>query len=227
MDLDPNHRSWRITQHNLVSLAIWAVIMTLLRVFGGCAVLTTLLACSQSVDDYKQVTPEFKLSSFFTGSSSAYGVMHNWQGQQQLHFSAELCGQWQQSRGDLYEIFQFSDGRVDKRHWQLQVAADGSVSGTAEDVVGKATGKTAGNTLFWEYTLRIPSEGDYIDVKVEDWLYLVTPTQLINRSTLHKFGLNVGELTLGINQIDAKADCSAFIQKFQNTTRTVPLAQNP
>jgi hypothetical protein len=172
------------------------------------------------------MTPEFKLSSFFSGTSSAYGVMHNWQGQQQLHFSAELCGQWQQNRGDLYEIFQFSDGRIDKRHWQLQVEADGSVSGIAEDVVGKATGKTAGNTLFWEYTLRIPSDGDYIDVKVEDWLYLVTPTQLVNRSTLHKFGLTVGELTLGINQLDATADCAEFIQKYQNTTRTVPLAEN-
>ena len=200
--------------------------MTLFRIFGGFALLATLVGCSQSVHDYKQMTPEFKLSSFFSGTSSAYGVMHNWQGQQQLHFSAELCGQWQQNRGDLYEIFQFSDGRIDKRHWQLQVETDGSVSGIAEDVVGKATGKTAGNTLFWEYTLRIPSDGDYIDVKVEDWLYLVTPTQLVNRSTLHKFGLTVGELTLGINQLDATSDCAEFIQKYQNTTRTVPLAAN-
>lgn len=199
--------------------------MTLFRLLGGCVLVTTLLGCSQSVDDYQQFTPEFKLSSFFSGTSTAYGVMHNWQGQQQLHFSAELCGQWQQNRGDLYEIFQFSDGRIDKRHWQLQVEADGSVSGIAEDVVGKATGKTAGNTLFWEYTLRIPSDGDYIDVKVEDWLYLVTPTQLVNRSTLHKFGLTVGQLTLGIQQLDATADCAELIQKYQNTTRTVPLAQ--
>jgi hypothetical protein len=199
--------------------------MDLLKTLSAVSLFAVLSGCSQSVDDYQQMTPEFKLASFFKGSSTAYGVMHNWRGQQQLHFSAELCGQWQQDRGDLYEIFQFSDGRIDKRHWQLQVAADGSVSGTAEDVVGKATGKTAGNTLYWEYTLRIPSEGDYIDVKVEDWLYLVTPTQLVNRSTLHKFGLGVGELTLAINQLDANADCTDFIRKYQNTTRTVPLAK--
>ena len=197
--------------------------MTLLRVLGGLVLLTTLVGCSQSVDDYQQMTPEFKLSSFFTGTATAYGVMHNWQGQQQLHFSAQLCGQWQQNRGDLYEIFQFSDGRIDKRHWQLQVEPDGRVSGKAEDVVGQATGKAAGNTLYWEYTLRIPSEGDYIDVKVADWLYLVTPNQLINRSTLHKFGLQVGELTLGITQLDEKADCTDFIQQYQNTTRTIPI----
>lgn len=198
--------------------------MNLVRTFSTVAVLALLQGCSQSVEDYQQVTPEFKLASFFNGSSHAFGVMHNWRGQQQLHFSAELCGQWQQNRGDLYEIFQFSDGRIDKRHWQLQVAPDGSVTGSAEDVVGKATGKAVGNTLYWEYTLRIPSEDDYIDVKVEDWLYLVTPTQLINRSTLHKFGLGVGELTLAIHQQDAKADCTDFITKYQNTNRTVPLA---
>ncbi len=182
-----------------------------------------LSGCSQSVDDYQNVTPTLKLSQFFQGKSHAYGVMHNWQGQQQLHFTAELCGQWQQNRGDLYEIFQFSDGRIDKRHWQLTVADDGSVTGTAEDVVGQAQGKLAGNTLYWHYTLRIPSEDDYIDVEVKDWLYLVSSAQLINRSTLHKFGLQVGELTLGIEQRDAKANCAEFIEKYQQTERTIPL----
>lgn len=182
------------------------------------------LGCSQSVDDYQHVTPKLQLPSFFQGSATAVGVMHNWKGQQQLHFSAELCGQWQENRGDLYEIFQFSDGRVDKRHWQLNVDANGEVSGTAEDVVGQATGKLAGNTLYWQYTLRIPSENDAIDVEVKDWLYLVTPTEVINRSTLHKFGLTVGELTLAIQQKDANANCAEFIARYQATTRTIPLA---
>ncbi len=182
-----------------------------------------LSGCSQSVDDYQKITPTLQLSQFFQGKSQAYGVMHNWRGQQQLHFTADLCGQWQQNRGDLYEIFQFSDGRIDKRHWQLTVADDGSVTGIAEDVVGQATGKLAGNTLYWHYTLRIPSEDDYIDVEVKDWLYLVSPSQLINRSTLHKFGLEVGQLTLGIEQRDANANCAEFIKTYQQTERTIPL----
>jgi hypothetical protein len=185
--------------------------------------IVTLFGCSQSVQDYQTQSPQLQLTEFFQGKSEAIGVMHDWQGKQSLRFVAELCGQWQGNQGDLYEIFSFSDGRIDKRHWQLTQQADGSVRGTAEDVVGEASGQLAGNTLYWEYILRIPQDDDYIDVKVKDWLYLVSPGQVINRSTLHKFGLTVGELTLAIRQLEPKADCAAFIQKYQATERTIPL----
>ena len=186
-----------------------------------------LSGCSQSVLDYQAIEPKLQLSQFFLGSSEAFGVMHDWQGKQTLHFTAELCGQWQGGKGDLYEIFSFSDGRIDKRHWQLSQNEKGEVSGTAEDVVGKATGQLAGNTLYWQYVLRIPQQGDSIDVTVKDWLYLVSPNQLVNRSTLHKFGLTVGELTLAIRQLDKHADCADFIRRYQATERTVPLAAMP
>lgn len=183
-----------------------------------------LFGCSQSVQDYQAIQPQLRLSEFFVGSSEAFGVMHDWRGKQSLHFTAELCGQWQGEKGDLFEIFSFSDGRIDKRHWQLRQNEQGEISGTAEDVVGQATGQLAGNTLYWQYVLRIPQDGDFIDVTVKDWLYLVSPNQLVNRSTLHKFGLTVGELTLAIRQLDKTADCAAFIRRYHQTERTVPLA---
>lgn len=186
------------------------------------AIVLLLSGCSQSLDDYKGMQPTLTLPGFFSGASQAYGVLQNWRGQQTLHFSAELCGQWQGNRGDLYEIFLYSDGRTDKRHWQLQVDADGAISGSAEDVVGPAKGRIAGNTLYWEYVLRIPQQDGSIDVAVKDWLYLVTPQQLVNRSTLHKFGLTVGELTLSIQQTDPTASCTAFIQRYQQTERSAP-----
>jgi hypothetical protein len=188
------------------------------------AIVLLLTGCSQSLDDYQQIQPALTLPGFFSGTGQAYGVLQNWRGQQTLHFSAELCGQWQGNRGDLYEIFLYSDGRTDKRHWQLQVAADGNITGSAEDVVGPATGRIAGNTLYWEYVLRIPQADGSIDVQVKDWLYLVTPQQLVNRSTLHKFGLTVGELTLSIQQQDPKASCTDFIERYQRTERSAPAA---
>jgi hypothetical protein len=187
-------------------------------------ILLLLSGCSQSLDDYQQIQPKLTLPGFFSGSSQAFGVLQNWRGQQTLHFSAELCGQWQGNRGDLYEIFQYSDGRTDKRHWQLQVAENGEISGSAEDVVGQASGRIAGNTLYWEYVLRIPQTDGAIDVAVKDWLYLVTPQQLVNRSTLHKFGLTVGELTLSIQQKDPAASCAEFIQRYRQTEWSAPAA---
>lgn len=171
--------------------------------------------CSQSVSDYAQQTPVLKLDQFFQGYSKAWGVLHDWRGKQSVRFTAELCGSWQGNNGDLYELFYFSDGRIEQRHWQLKQNPDGSISGTAGDVVGNATGQLAGNTLYWEYTLRIPYDGDTLDVKVKDWLYLVDEQNLLNRSTLHKFGVTVGELTLSIQQQDVSADCAPLQQKIR------------
>lgn len=188
------------------------------------AIVLLLGACSQSPDDYSGQQPALSLPQFFAGSSQAFGMLQNWRGQQTLRFSAELCGQWQGAQGDLYEIFQYSDGRTDKRHWQLKLGEDGAVTGTAEDVIGVATGRLSGNALYWEYVLRIPQVDGAIDVTVKDWLYLVTPTQLLNRSTLHKYGLTVGELTLSIQQLDPATRCDAFIRRFEQTIRSAPSA---
>lgn len=169
--------------------------------------------CSQSISDYKQLTPALELDRFFLGSGKAYGVMHDWRGKQSVRFVADLCGEWQQGRGDLYEVFYFSDGRVEQRHWQLNQSEDGQIRGTAGDVVGEATGQLAGNSLYWQYVLRIPYDGDTLDVTVKDWLHLVDEKNLINRTTLHKFGFKVAELTLSIQQLDQNADCAELKQQ--------------
>lgn len=180
---------------------------------AGVAGALALTGCSQSISDYKQLTPALELDRFFLGSGRAYGVMHDWRGQQSVRFVADLCGEWQQGQGDLYEVFYFSDGRVEQRHWQLTQSAGGEVRGTAGDVVGEATGQLAGNSLYWQYVLRIPYDGDTLDVTVKDWLHLVDEKNLINRTTLHKYGFKVAELTLSIQQLDANADCSALKQQ--------------
>lgn len=189
----------------------------LLAAFAGTVFLT---GCSQSVNQLSVPEPALQLQQFFRGSAVATGVMHNWRGRQALHFTAELCGQWQGQRGDLYEIFQFSDGRTDKRHWRLQLLADGQVRGQADDVVGDAVGAVHGNTMLWQYQLRIPQADGEVVVTVSDELYLITPTELLNRARLSKFGLGVGELMLSIRQLDTNADCTAFIARYQQTQRS-------
>jgi hypothetical protein len=184
------------------------------------ALVAAISGCSQSVTEYSSETPVFELNQFFRGESRAWGVMHNWQGKQSVRFTAELCGSWQGNQGNLYELFYFSDGRIEQRHWQLQQAADGRISGTAGDVIGQASGRQAGNTLYWEYTLRVPYDGDTLDVRVKDWLYLVDKQNVINRSTLHKYGLTVAELTLSIQQQNKNADCAALKEKIQRLVTT-------
>lgn len=172
-----------------------------------------LVGCSQSVQDYQAETPVLSLKEFFAGSGKAYGVLQDWRGKQTLRFTADLCGEWQGDQGNLYEVFYFSDGRVEQRHWRLQQGADGKITGTADDVVGEAQGQLSGNALYWQYVLRIPYDGSTLDVTVKDWLYLVDKQNLINRTSMHKFGIKVADLTLSIQQLDAKADCTALKQQ--------------
>ncbi|WP_423185454.1 DUF3833 domain-containing protein [Alishewanella sp. d11] len=174
-------------------------------------VLIGLLAgCSQSVQQYQAETPVLSLKEFFAGSGKAYGVLQDWRGKQTLRFTADLCGEWTGDRGDLYEVFYFSDGRVEQRHWRLQQFADGRVSGTADDVVGSAQGQLAGNALYWQYVLRIPYNDGTLDVTVKDWLYLIDQQNVINRTSMHKFGVKVADLTLSLQQLDPNARCDSL-----------------
>lgn len=174
-----------------------------------------LAGCSRSVMDYKAEQPQLLLNEFFVGSGKAYGVLQDWRGRQTLRFTADLCGEWHGQQGDLYEVFYFSDDRVEYRHWQLQLHADGKVTGTAHDVIGEAAGQLAGNALFWEYTLRISYQDSDMDVRVKDWMYLVSDDQIINRTSLHKFGVKVADLTLSLQQRDTTADCGPLKQQLQ------------
>ncbi|CAM5218248.1 DUF3833 family protein [Alishewanella longhuensis] len=137
-------------------------------------------------------------------------MLQDWRGRQTLRFTADFCGEWSGDQGDLYEVFYFSDGRVEQRHWRLQQFADGKITGTADDVVGTAQGQLAGNALYWQYVLRIPYEDATLDVTVKDWLYLVDQQNLINRTSMHKFGIKVADLTLSIQQQQPEASCDAL-----------------
>lgn len=184
-----------------------------MRFLGLIILVISLLGCSRSVMDYQAEQPQLLLNEFFVGSGKAYGVLQDWRGRQTLRFTADLCGEWQGQQGDLYEVFYFSDDRVEYRHWQLQLHADGRVSGTAHDVVGEASGQLAGNALYWEYTLRIPYQDSELDVRVKDWMYLVNDQQIINRTSMHKFGIKVADLTLSLQQEDRSADCGPLKQQ--------------
>ncbi|PZP53289.1 MAG: DUF3833 domain-containing protein, partial [Micavibrio aeruginosavorus] len=39
-----------------------------------------------------------------------------------------------------------------------------------------------------------------INLSFDDWMYLMTDNLVINRSTMKKFGINVGEITISIQK---------------------------
>jgi hypothetical protein len=170
-------------------------------------VLFTLLiflvaGCStQRVEDYAATNPSLDLRTFLNGELRAYGMLQNRSGKMTRRFTAELQGSWSGERGVLEEKFEFDDGEIQYRTWQLQHDGNGHYSGTAGDVFGTAAGDARGSVFNWQYALEVPYSDDTITVNLDDWLYLVDERHLLNRTTLTKFGFRVGELTLLIEKL--------------------------
>ena len=111
-------------------------------------------------------------------------------------FKVVIHCSWQGDTGTLDEDFTYSDGTTQKRIWTLTETAPGVFTGTADDVVGSATGLMAGNALNWKYTLALPVDGKVYNVQFDDWMYLMDDKVMINRAQMSKFGIYLGEVTL-------------------------------
>jgi hypothetical protein len=111
-------------------------------------------------------------------------------------FSVVMVCEWQGDEGTLDESFTYSDGSKQKRVWHLKKQADGRYIGSAGDVLGLAQGQTRGNAFHWNYTLNLPVDGTIYEVQFDDWMYLVNDRVMLNKASMRKFGLQLGEVTL-------------------------------
>lgn len=164
-----------------------------------------LSACSSpNIEESVGLTPELKLEEFFDGDLRAHGIVLDRSGQFQRSFTVKLRAKWsqgQQLTGKIDEWFEYNDGEKDTRVWYITKIAEGEYRGTANDVIGEALGKARGNTLYWRYDLEIEYQGKPLLVTLDDWMYLVDESRLINRTEIIKFGVKVGEVILSIDKI--------------------------
>ena len=177
----------------------------MLSVFKAmCVGLATVMvsACSSiSIEDYQDTSPDLDLKTFFQGKLKVYGMVQDMSGKMTRRFTADIDASWDGETGILDEVFFFDDGERQTRIWALEHQGNGEYTGTAGDVVGTAQGKTVGSVFRWQYTLTIPYNDSTLDVELDDWLYLIAPDRLINRTSINKFGLEVGEITLIIEKV--------------------------
>jgi hypothetical protein len=178
---------------------------TLVQLIFPLLLMSCIVGCgSVSVTDYQNATPVLDLETFFRGELTAHGVVKNRSGRVIRTFNATIDASWENGEGILDEHFEFNDGELDQRKWILTPAGDNRYTGTAGDVVGAGVLEVAGNSVFLDYTLRIPLDEDSIDVHVDDRMYLVAPGVLLNESEMRKFGVRVGSILLVILQPDAQ-----------------------
>ena len=159
---------------------------------GGCA--------SHNIAQYANEQPTLDLQQYFNGTLDAYGVFTDRSGAVVKRFTVLMQCTWTGDQGVLDEQFTYSDGSKQTRIWRLTKTGNGRFVGRADDVVGEAQGESRGNAFHWTYTLRLPVDNSVYDVQFDDWMYLMTDKVMLNKATMSKFGVRLGEVTLSFTK---------------------------
>lgn len=174
-----------------ILLVLLGVILTVAMLFG----LQSFWSFSaQRARDYAKETPTFDLKKHLSGNFTASGVIYDYTGRVNTRFEADIRGEFDSTGGKLYEDFVYSHGPKDRREWTITYENDGTFTGTAPDVIGKARGKQEGNALVMRYKLKLPERSGGHVLDVVDWMYLFENGTILNRSEMRKFGIKVAEL---------------------------------
>ena len=163
--------------------------------------LTTILLTNCSGNkmkptDFKDQKPRLIIEDYLTGNVKAWGILQDRSGKVTRQFSADLDGEWDGKHLILNEKFNWSDGEVQKRQWQITKLDEHNYEGTAGDVVGKAKGYSYGPAFKFEYVLLVPVKGKEVKITFDDWIFKQDDRVAINRATMTKFGFKVAELTV-------------------------------
>ncbi len=161
----------------------------------------TLAGCAAvDVADYANEQPTLDLRKFFDGTVDAWGVFTDRSGKVVKRFTVVMQCSWQGEQGVLDEAFTYSDGSTQRRVWRLTHLGGGRYSGRADDVVGEAQGQARGNAFRWRYTLALPVDGRVWNVDFDDWMFQMSDRVMLNRATMSKFGITLGEVTLSFTR---------------------------
>jgi hypothetical protein len=157
-----------------------------------------LSGCSAiDIERYDANTPKLDFNQFFSGQTKGWGIVQDRKGILTRQFTVDIDGRVG-SDGSLTldEFFNWSDGEKSRRTWIINKTGEHQFTGNAGDVHGSAEGAVFGNVLNWRYYLDIEVDGTSWTIKFDDWMFLVDEEILINKASMHKFGLKVGEVTI-------------------------------
>ena len=68
--------------------------------------------------------------------------------------------------------------------------------GEAADVIGIAEGSANGSAFFWKYDVDLKISKSKLRVRFNDWIYQMDDYVAVNKATVSKFGIDIGEVTL-------------------------------
>ena len=173
-----------------------------LRALSAAVLVAASLAGCASVEPqaYSAEKPVLDLKEYFNGTLVGHGMFQSRSGKVERRFVVIIDARWEGDVGTLDERFVWSDGEKQRRVWTLTRTGEGTYTGTADDVVGTAQGRAAGNALYWTYTLALPVSGRTWHVRFDDWMYLIDDKVMLNTAVMSKWGIRLGQVTLSFNR---------------------------
>jgi len=160
--------------------------------------LVLLTGCSAvDIQRYEANTPKLDLHNYFEGRTKGWGIVQDRKGIVTRQFKVDIVGSVGSDGSlTLAEKFDWSDGEQSERTWVISKDGEHKLTGVADDVSGRAQGEAYGNVLNWQYYLDIEVDGTSWNIKLDDWLFLLSDELLLNKASMYKFGLKVGEVTI-------------------------------
>lgn len=151
----------------------------------------------------------FELTSFLEGRTFAWGLFEDRFGRVRRRFTVEMVGRWHERVFYLDERFTYDDGTRDSRVWRVQPSGQSRFTATCADCVGVARGEYREDAIYMAYTFRLKLEGRELHVAFDDRIYRVGDNIAVNRATMRKWGVRLGEVSLFFQREPVPADLAA------------------
>jgi len=155
-------------------------------------------------EDFSKKEPRFVLEEYFIGRTQASGIFEDRFGNLRRQFSVDIDGTWDGNILVLDEQFSYADGEKDQRVWRITKLDDHTYEGTASDIIGTASGRSFGNALNWQYYMDLKVGDGRWRVYFDDWMFLQPGGTLLNRATVKKWGVRLGDVTLSFKKVPHK-----------------------
>jgi hypothetical protein len=164
-----------------------------------------LLSCSKAdLSQYQDNEPVFSLFDYFQGKTTGWGMVQDRKGNLTRRFVVDIRGTVNGDNLTLDEDFDWNDGEKSSRTWTITKTGKHGFTGTADDVVGGATGASYGNVMNLRYYLNIVADGKTWKVHLDDWMFLQNDNVVINKAKMSKFGISLGDITIVFHKDGAR-----------------------
>ena len=161
------------------------------------ALTLALAACGRpGLDDPAISDRELNLEEFFDGTLTAEGQYQDPFGTVRRRFDVAIEGTWDGEVLTLVEDFAYADGSTEQRVWRLRKTGPDTWEGTADGVIGSATGTESGDAFNWRYTIDLPVPDGTLRATFNDWMWLMSDDTLLNRAYMSRAGVPLGEVII-------------------------------